>query len=110
MLSNGTGADMTTGSTVLDNITAGAVPTYVLPLYWLSYQWYSGFGWLVVMAVGLLVSLLTGGTDAVDRDHLSPVYLRMIGATNGKSRSWTLSRVQNFSVTSSQIPMAVVKE
>ncbi|CAN7997545.1 unnamed protein product, partial [Ixodes pacificus] len=103
MLSNVTGADATAASTVSDNITTGAVPTYVLPLYRLSYQWYSGFGWLVVVVVGLLVSLLTGGTDAVDRDHLSPVYLWMIGATNGKSRSWTLGRVRNSSVTSSQV-------
>uniref|UniRef100_V5H4Z4 Putative sodium-dependent multivitamin transporter n=2 Tax=Ixodes ricinus TaxID=34613 RepID=V5H4Z4_IXORI len=110
MLSNATGADAVTASTVSDNITTGAVPTYVLPLYRLSYQWYSGFGWLVVVVVGFLVSLLTGNTDAVDHDHLSPVYLWMIGATNGKSRSWTLGRVRNSSVTSSQIPMAVVKE
>ncbi|CAN8021542.1 unnamed protein product, partial [Ixodes persulcatus] len=103
MLSNVTGADAVTASTVSDNITTGAVPTYVLPLYRLSYQWYSGFGWLVVLVVGLLVSLLTGGTDAVDHDHLSPVYLWMTGATNGKSRSWTLGRVRNSSVTSSQV-------
>ncbi|XP_040065545.2 putative sodium-dependent multivitamin transporter isoform X1 [Ixodes scapularis] len=105
-LSNMTGADSVTVCMVSDNITA----TNVLPLYRLSYQWYSGFGWLVVVVVGLLVSLLIGDTDAVDHDHLSPVYLWMIGATNGKSRSWTLGRVRNSSVTSSQIPMAVVKE
>lgn len=117
--SNVTGTDMVTASTVMvtastmsDNSTMATGPgsSYVLPLYRLSYQWYSGFGFLVVVLVGLFVSLVTGGAKDVNPDHLSPVFLWLHGARPAKSYSWTLGRVRNSSVTSSQIPMAVVKE
>lgn len=99
-----------TESTVSDNGTSVNViagERYILPLYRLSYQWYCGFGWLVVVVVGSIVTLLTGGAKDVDPHCLSPL------VTKNRSchrRSLSLGRVRHSSVTSSQIPMTAIKE
>lgn len=99
-----------TESTVSDNATSVGViagERYILPLYSLSYQWYCGFGWLVVVVVGTVVSLLTGGAKDVDPCCLSPLVARNPSC---RQRSWSLGRVRHSSVSSSQIPMAAIKE
>nr|XP_054933461.1 putative sodium-dependent multivitamin transporter [Dermacentor andersoni]XP_054933462.1 putative sodium-dependent multivitamin transporter [Dermacentor andersoni] len=97
-------------STVSDNGTSVNViagERYILPLYRLSYQWYCGFGWLVVIVVGSIVTLLTGGAKDVDPYCLSPLVTKSL---NRRQRSWSLDRVRRSSVTSSQIPMTAIKE
>ncbi|XP_054933461.2 putative sodium-dependent multivitamin transporter [Dermacentor andersoni] len=97
-------------STVSDNGTSVNViagERYILPLYRLSYQWYCGFGWLVVIVVGSIVTLLTGGAKDVDPYCLSPLVTKSL---NRRQRSWSLDRVRHSSVTSSQIPMTAIKE
>lgn len=103
--------NLLTESTVSDNATSVGViiadERYILPLYRLSYQWYCGFGWLVVIVVGGVVSLLTGGAKDVDPYCLSPLLTKNPSC---RQRSWSLRRVRHSSVTSSQIPMTAIKE
>ncbi|XP_070387667.1 putative sodium-dependent multivitamin transporter isoform X1 [Dermacentor albipictus] len=97
-------------NTVSDNGTSVSViagERYILPLYRLSYQWYCGFGWLVVIVVGSIVTLLTGGAKDVDPYCLSPLVTKSLSR---RQRSWSLDRVRNSSVSSSQIPMTAIKE
>ncbi|XP_075535902.1 putative sodium-dependent multivitamin transporter isoform X1 [Dermacentor variabilis] len=97
-------------STVSDNETSVNViagERYILPLYRLSYQWYCGFGWLVVIVVGSIVTLLTGGAKDVDPYCLSPLVTK---SPSRRQRSWSLDRMRHSSVTSSQIPMTAIKE
>uniref|UniRef100_A0A131YJZ3 Sodium/solute symporter culex quinquefasciatus sodium/solute symporter n=1 Tax=Rhipicephalus appendiculatus TaxID=34631 RepID=A0A131YJZ3_RHIAP len=101
---------ISTESSVSDNATSVGViagERYILPLYRLSYQWYCGFGWLVVVVVGSVVALLTGGAKDVDPCCLSPLVTRN---SSCRQRSWSLGRVRHSSVASSQIPMAAIKE
>lgn len=101
-------------STLADNATATSTTavvigeSYVLPLYRLSYQWYCGFGWLVTVVVGFVVTLLTGGAKAVDPRCLSSFVRK--GSIDGRRQSWPLERTRNPSAASSQIPMALIKE
>ncbi|KAL1425389.1 hypothetical protein MTO96_019186 [Rhipicephalus appendiculatus] len=91
---------ISTESSVSDNATSVGViagERYILPLYRLSYQWYCGFGWLVVVVVGSVVALLTGGAKDVDPCCLSPLVTRN---SSCRQRSWSLGR----------IPMAAIKE
>uniref|UniRef100_A0A1E1XFC1 Putative sodium/solute symporter n=1 Tax=Amblyomma aureolatum TaxID=187763 RepID=A0A1E1XFC1_9ACAR len=80
---------------------------YVLPLYRLSYQWYCGFGWLVVVVVGSVVTLITGGAKDVDPRYLCSLVAK---GPDSNERSWFEGRVRNSSVTSSQIPMTLIKD
>ncbi|KAE8736781.1 hypothetical protein FOCC_FOCC017764 [Frankliniella occidentalis] len=52
----------------------------VFPLYRLSYLWYTALGAISAIAVGLLVSFLTGPTDpsTVSRDLLAPVVHNLV--------------------------------
>ncbi|KAK3908024.1 Sodium-coupled monocarboxylate transporter 2 [Frankliniella fusca] len=52
----------------------------VFPLYRLSYLWYTALGTMSAIAVGLVVSFLTGPTDpsTVSRDLLAPVVHRLV--------------------------------
>lgn len=97
-------------STLSDNGTSVDViagERYILPLYQLSYQWYCGFGWLVVVVVGSVVTLITGGAKDVDPRYLCPLVAK---DPDCNERSWFEGRVRNSSVTSSQIPMTLIKE
>lgn len=97
-------------STLSDNGTSVNViagERYILPLYRLSYQWYCGVGWLVVVVVGSIVTLLTGGAKDVDPYCLSPLVSK---SPSCRQQSWSLGRVRHSSVTSSQIPMNAIKE
>ncbi|XP_077555201.1 putative sodium-dependent multivitamin transporter [Haemaphysalis longicornis] len=97
-------------STLAYNMTSATVTageSYVLPLYRLSYQWYCGFGWLVVIVVGLLVMLITGGAKDVDPRYLSPLVRNIRG---GRWKPWSLGKSWNPSLTSSQMPMTEIKE
>lgn len=82
--------------------------SYVLPLYRLSYQWYCGFGWLVTIVVGFVVTLLTGGSKYVDPRCLSSIVRP--DPAGARRQSWSLERTRNPSATSSQIPMALIKD
>lgn len=97
-------------STLSDNGTSVDViagERYILPLYQLSYQWYCGFGWLVVVVLGSVVTLITGGAKDVDPRYLCPLVAK---DPDYNERSWFEGRVRNSSVTSSQIPMTLIKE
>ncbi|KAK8782490.1 hypothetical protein V5799_016170 [Amblyomma americanum] len=73
---------------------------YILPLYRLSYQWYCGFGWLVVVVVGIVVTLITGGAKDVDPRCLSSLVAKNPDSNDGDP--WLEGRVRNSSVASSQ--------
>ncbi|XP_077515840.1 putative sodium-dependent multivitamin transporter isoform X1 [Amblyomma americanum] len=81
---------------------------YILPLYRLSYQWYCGFGWLVVVVVGIVVTLITGGAKDVDPRCLSSLVAKNPDSNDGDP--WLEGRVRNSSVASSQIPMTLIKD
>ncbi|KAH9370558.1 hypothetical protein HPB48_002511 [Haemaphysalis longicornis] len=92
-------------STLADNVTTTTDviigETYVLPLYRLSYRWYCGFGWLVTVVVGFMVTLLTGGAKDVDPRCLSSLVRK--GPIDGPRKSWSLERTRNLLATSSQL-------
>ncbi|XP_064455843.1 putative sodium-dependent multivitamin transporter [Ornithodoros turicata] len=95
--------------TGVDGINATVIPEsgcLLLPLYKLSYQWYCGFGWLMVILVGNLMSYFT------HQKHVNPDYLSPMVTLRHKrgSQSWDLGRDRNGSVTSSQMPMTLIKE
>ncbi|XP_077555191.1 putative sodium-dependent multivitamin transporter [Haemaphysalis longicornis] len=98
ILSEGTMAENATSADVITD------DTYVLPLYQLSYQWYSGLGWLIVVVVGSLVALLTRGADDVDPRLLSPLIRK-----STERRKMSLSRADDPLLTHPQIPMKVIK-
>ncbi|KAG8202012.1 hypothetical protein JTE90_010383 [Oedothorax gibbosus] len=51
---------------------------YVLPIYRISYLWYSGIGFFVVIIVGLLVSLIFGNDrHSVDKKLMTPFFYYM---------------------------------
>ncbi|XP_077553571.1 putative sodium-dependent multivitamin transporter [Haemaphysalis longicornis] len=91
-------------STLADNVTTTTDviigETFVLPLYRLSYRWYCGFGWLVTVVVGFMVTLLTGGAKDVDPRCLSSLVRK--GPIDGPRKSWSLERTRNALATSSQ--------
>ncbi|XP_034256929.1 sodium-coupled monocarboxylate transporter 1-like isoform X2 [Thrips palmi] len=63
------------------NLLPPGPPTHaVFPLFRLSYLWYTALGAITVMAVGMLVSYLTGFNDPrkMDRDLLAPVIWRLL--------------------------------
>lgn len=60
----------------------------VFAVYRLSYLWYTAVGAATAVAVGLLVSFLTGPNDplSVDPDLLAPAARRLLGLPNGEGR------------------------
>lgn len=60
----------------------------VFALYRLSYLWYTAVGAATAVAVGLLVSFLTGANDPlnVDPDLLAPTARRLLGLPDDKGR------------------------
>ncbi|CAL1274534.1 unnamed protein product [Larinioides sclopetarius] len=51
---------------------------YVLPLYRLSYLWYSGIGFIVVIVVGILVSLFVGNDKhSIKKNLMTPFFYNL---------------------------------
>ncbi|XP_077555197.1 putative sodium-dependent multivitamin transporter isoform X2 [Haemaphysalis longicornis] len=74
--------------------------TYVLPLHRLSYMWYYGFGWMVTVVVGFVVTLLTGGAKDVDPRCLSSLVRNR--SVDGRGKLFSLGKTRNPLATSSQ--------
>ncbi|XP_055929194.1 sodium-coupled monocarboxylate transporter 2-like isoform X1 [Argiope bruennichi] len=51
---------------------------YVLPLYRLSYLWYSGIGFIVVIVVGILISLFVGNDKhTIEKKLMTPFFYNL---------------------------------
>lgn len=99
-----TGSDLSNWTTLAEgdsrNATMVEDQCVLQQMYKLSYQWYCGFGWMVVLLVGNLLAFVSGGQSSANPEYLSPIV-----APRKKCEA-----IRNGSITSSQIPMTVVKE